>query len=147
MSVQDAPLYVLAHELARDLHERCGRWSELDRQRLGYALSETSRELLVAVALGLSFPATRPEHLQAADETLARLRVLLPLAHELGLLSAGARRHLARQALEAGRMLGGWRKRERRRQAGLARKRGLVRQDPEENDSPVGPQPTVVRGA
>lgn len=71
--------------------------------------------LLVGVSLALTFPENRADHQRAADEAIVRLRVRLRVARDLGLLSAGAHRHLAGLLISSGRMLGGWRKRERHR--------------------------------
>ena len=48
--------------------------------------------------------------LQAADEALSELRILLRQSQALKLLSLGQYEHAARLADEVGRLLGGWRK-------------------------------------
>lgn len=56
----------------------------------------------------------RPGPLLAqVDDRLNRLRVLLRLCHELRVLSGGQYEQAARRTDEAGRLLGGWRKKER----------------------------------
>ncbi len=52
---------------------------------------------------------TRAALLRQADGRLARLRVLLRLAHERRYLARSGFEHAARGVDEAGRMLGGWR--------------------------------------
>lgn len=118
MSVQDAPLYVRAHDLARDLHARTPGWT--GHPGLAEAVCAEGRALLWAVSLALAFPDERPGHQQAADHALLRLRTSLRLAEDLGLLGEGAARAVHGELTDLGRMLGGWRKRETDRQAARA---------------------------
>jgi hypothetical protein len=120
MSQQNAPLYIMALDLAQQMAERHARWSPADQRRLGDALNQSAQELLVEISLALSFPEDRMEALRRADHLLVRQRVLLRLARNLGLSSPGGHLHLMLQLDEAGRMLGGWRKQERRRLEALA---------------------------
>lgn len=66
---------------------------------------------MLGVSLALTFPASRSRHLEAADEAVVRLRELLRLAQELGLISPGGLRYASGRLLVIGRMIGGWRKR------------------------------------
>jgi hypothetical protein len=117
MSWKHAPLYVLAHDLARWLEERAAQSGDPARERLLKVLSEDSRELLVAVSLALTFPADREAHLRAADERVVRLRVILRLAAD-GRALAPPQARFASAALDRiGRMIGGWRRTGRRRRA------------------------------
>lgn len=109
MSWRDAPLYVEAHDLARWLLERTGHWPA--ESPLRARLSQASCELLEAVSLALTFPLQRATHLQLADGAIVKLRVLLRLARDLGLVSAGGVRFAAGRLRVVGRMIGGWRKR------------------------------------
>ena len=52
----------------------------------------------------------RHERLCRGDEALARLRLYLRLAARWGWLSAGQYGHVAKMAVEIGRLLGGWQK-------------------------------------
>lgn len=52
----------------------------------------------------------RLERLNAADETLDRLRLYLRLAAKWEWLSAGQYQHAAKMVAEIGRLLGGWKK-------------------------------------
>lgn len=111
MSWRDAPLYVHAHELARDVLPRVETWTGRGGGTLASGVGEAAQALLVAVSLALTFPAERTVHLRAADAEVVRLRVSLRLASDLGLLSAGAARSLHLRLDAIGRMVGGWRKR------------------------------------
>jgi len=109
VSWRDAPLYVESHDLTRWLLERTATWSNCNV--LGKRVAQTACELVESVALALTFPARRAEHLEAADGALVRLRCLLRLAQESGQLSAGGLRYASGRLQAAGRMVGGWRKR------------------------------------
>lgn len=111
MSWRDAPLYVHAHDLARDLLPRTEAWSQRGGAALGGLVGTSALELLTLVALALTFPEERANRLRLADDEVARLRVMLRLASDLGLLSAGAARLLHARLDDIGRMIGGWRKR------------------------------------
>lgn len=111
MSWRDAPLYVQAHDLTRWVLERAGSWKERGGEPLAGPVAEAVCELLGSLSLALTFPETRADHLQKADEALVRLRVLLRVARDLTLISPGGLRYAEGQLLAIGRMLGGWRKR------------------------------------
>ncbi len=113
MSWRDAPLYVEAHDLARWTLERTNAWASRDDRHLAPLVAGGACDLLTAVSLALTFPATRAIHLEEADHGIVRLRVLLRVARGLGLLSAGGLRFASGRLTAMGRMVGGWRKRAR----------------------------------
>lgn len=111
MSWREAPLYVEAHDLAAWVMERVNAWA-WDRDRnLAPLVAAAASELLAQISLALTFPGTRSSHLEQADHAVVRLRVLLRLSHQLGLLSAGSLRFASGRLQAVGRMIGGWRKR------------------------------------
>ncbi len=118
MSWRDAPLYVEAHDLSRWLLERARAWDSPNDSLLGRRMTSHTCEVVEKVALALTFPATRAQHLEAVDHRVVTLRMQLRLAVDLGLLSAGAHRYAAGRLDAVGRMLGGWRKRLARRRSG-----------------------------
>lgn len=111
MSWRDAPLYVEAHDLALWVIDRAGSWTSRGEGLLAPPAVNTAHQLVTSVALALTFPTSRKEHLEAADQAIVRLRVTLCLAREMGLLSAGGLRFAAGRLAAIGRMVGGWRKR------------------------------------
>ena len=117
-----APLYVLAHDVARQLGERL---RERDGDWLAGRVREDSLQLLHQIGLALTFPDRRDAALRRADEDLLRLRLSLRLSRDLGLFSPRATRHLQHQLDTAGRMLGGWRKQLRKPRRGNRRTPGL----------------------
>ena len=112
MSWRNAPLYVEVHDLAVWTMDRTGTWRDRNAATLAERVAGAVCDLVTSVALGLTFPATRGRHLEAADEAIVRLRTLLRLAEALGLLSPRGLRFAAGRLQAAGRMLGGWRKRQ-----------------------------------
>ena len=111
MSWRDAPLYVEASDLARYVLDRAAGWTDAAGPLLAPAVTEAALALVDGVALALTFPETRPTHLDEADRAVVRLRERLRLACALGLLSGGALRHTAGRLTVIGRNIGGWRRR------------------------------------
>lgn len=114
MSWQDAPLYVRSLDLCRDLLPRTSGWAA-SQSHLAASVSNNALGLLDSISLALAFPEHRALHQQVADEHLLCLRVQLRLAEDLAVLGEGAAVALHSELTQIGRMLGGWRKRERRR--------------------------------
>lgn len=105
----DSPIFARCDELVLWVLRATVRYPRPYRAALGRATQEAAlllqRELIAA--------ARRREKraaLQAADEALGELRVLLRQGQTLGLLSLGQYEHAARLTDEVGRLLGGWRK-------------------------------------
>jgi hypothetical protein len=113
MNAANAPLYVRAHDLAAAVAAHPG-----DGTTVGRLACEAAAELLVAVSLALTFPGERAADLRTADRAVVRVRVLLRVAAERGLLTPGALRARTDALAELGRMLGGWQRTQRRRQRG-----------------------------
>lgn len=111
MSWRDAPLYVETHDLALWVLQRAQGWPDREGGALASLTVSAACELVSTVALALTFPASRQHHLEQSDHAIVRLRELLRLARDLGLLSPGGLRFAAGRLDTAGRMLGGWRKR------------------------------------
>ena len=126
MSWQRAPLYVRAHDLARWLMERAAGWRNPPERDLGRALNAQGLELSSSISLALTFPATRADHQERADESVVRIRSILRLARDLGVLSPRQLRYAGAELDAIGRMLGGWRRSTRAR-ARVRRERSNVR--------------------
>jgi len=134
MSWRDAPLYVRVHDLACDLLPRV---EEGPCASLRHRIAIEVQELLCEVALALSFVPGWAEHQQAADRAVTRLKVLLRLARELGVLDVRGARHAGEMVVEIGRMIGGW---QRRHAAGRPRvaSRGAHGDPPGNGTDPAG---------
>ena len=116
MSWRDAPLYVEAFDLSGWVIERARTW---ELEPLGRRAIEESVELVSSVSLALTFPSARRRHLARTDEGIVRLRTVLRIAENAGLLSRRRLRFAAERLGVIGRMVGGWRKRvQKRRKAG-----------------------------
>ena len=111
MSRAAAPIYVRVHDLALDVHKM--RTSAVAPDLLR-ALREEARTVLCEVSLALTFVAGRAAHLDGADRALARLKVLVRLASDVGTLDLAARERLGEQIVAIGRMIGGWQRHSRR---------------------------------
>lgn len=108
MSWRDAPLYIRAHDLARDLLPRVADGPE---PVLRHRLAAEVQELLCEISLALSFVQGRRNHPHAADQCITRLKVLVRLARDLEVLTETGARHVGGELVELGRMIGGWQRR------------------------------------
>jgi len=105
VSWRDAPLYIRAHDLARDLLPRVAEGPE---PALRHRLAAEAQELLCEISLALSFVKGRRDHQHAADQCITRLKVLVRLARDLEVISDTGARHVGDELVELGRMIGGW---------------------------------------
>lgn len=110
MNARETPLYVDAHDLARWVISRARSWPPERQGHMAPLIVAAACDLVTAVSLALTFPASRWEHVEQADRSIVRLRTLLRLARDLNLLSAGGLRFAAGRLQVIGRMIGGWKK-------------------------------------
>jgi len=108
---KEAPLYVRCHDLLRYLVEITAGNDPRSWEQVGAPLVANARELLYAVSLALTFVEARSERIREADAAVVRLRVLARVGGEVGVLPPGACRHVGRELLAIGSMVGGWQKR------------------------------------
>lgn len=114
MKLAGYPLYVRARDLALWLsHKELAGLAA--HAALASEIGRAGRELVVAIAIAISFPGRRAGAQAAADEEIVRLREGLRCARDLGVLEPRAARFALLELDGIGRMLGGWRKRTRRR--------------------------------
>lgn len=113
----DSPIFARCDELVLWVLRATVRYPRPFRAALGRATQEATlllqRELIAAARRR-----DKRAALQAADEALSELRILLRQGQALKLLSHGQYEHAARLADEVGRLLGGWRKAQARAAAG-----------------------------
>ncbi len=119
---RQAPLYVDAHDLCVWLEDRLGVGSET-RAVVTQTLS-TAHALLTSIATALAFPDTRHRDVREADAAATRLRVLLRVVRDVGLIATSSHRHAQSRIDKIGRMLGGWRRHLRRRSPSIGKPRG-----------------------
>ena len=115
MSWRDAPLYIEAHDLAAWIVARSATWHEPAAGCLAPRIAAAACDLVDAVALALTFPVHRADHLERADASIVVLRTELRLAEELHVVSTRGLRFACDRLRTIGRMVGGWRKRVERR--------------------------------
>jgi len=105
----DSPIFARCDELVLWVLRATVRYPRHYRAALGKATQEAALRLqreLIAAARRRDKRAA----LQAADEALHELRVLLRQGQALGLITLGQYEHVVRLLDEVGRLLGGWRK-------------------------------------
>lgn len=108
----DSPIFARCDELVLWVLRATVRYPRHYRAALGKA----TQEAVLLLQRQLVAAARRKEHqrqaLQAADEALHELRLLLRQGQALGLLTVRQYEHAARLTDEIGRLLGGWRKKQ-----------------------------------
>jgi hypothetical protein len=122
--MSDSPIFVRCDTLVVWIMQVTVRYPRHFRAALGKATQEAALRLqreLVAAARRRD----KRSALQAADEALHELRLLVRQSHTLGLITPGQHEHAARLIDEVGRLLGGWRK----HQAQAAQQMGLPNGD------------------
>ncbi len=105
----DSPAFARCDELVLWVLRATVRYPRHYRASLGKA----TQEAVLALQRHLVAAARRRDKrsaLQAADEALHELRLLLRQGHALGLMTMGQYEHVARLVDEVGRLIGGWRK-------------------------------------
>jgi hypothetical protein len=108
-----APLYVRCYDLARYVLERTARFPKNQRFVLATRMESAAFNLLEAVAIALQERDGRGALLRRADDALTRLRLSVRLAGDLELLRQTQVDFVHGELTEIGRMLGGWRRKER----------------------------------
>ena len=113
----DSPVFARCDELVLWVLRATVRYPRPYRAALGRVTQEAvlllQRELIAAARRR-----DKRAALQAADEALSELRILLRQSQALTLLSLGQYEHAARLADEVGRLIGGWRKSQARAAGG-----------------------------
>ncbi len=104
------PVFVLWETLTDELFERTSKFPRAIRHTLTHRIEGRALDVLEGlVAARYGRGAEKDAALAAVDGQLARLRVLLRLAHRRAHLSHGAYAHLMERIDEAGRQVGGGR--------------------------------------
>lgn len=104
----DMPLFVQWELFLRDLFSRTKRFPQCYRHSLTLRVENYALNVMESVVeLRFLTGRRRMEHLCRADRQLTLLRVLLRLAHDLGVLDHGSYEHVMRRLDEFGRMIGG----------------------------------------
>jgi hypothetical protein len=105
----DSPVFARCDELVLWVLRATVRYPRHYRAALGKATQEAVL-LLQRSLVAAARRKDKRQALQAADEALHELRLLLRQGQALGLLSPGQHEHAARLTDEVGRLIGGWRK-------------------------------------
>ncbi len=109
--VEPPVIFVYWENLLGDLLDRTARFPKAVRFTFSARIENLALDILEdLVEARYAAGCERAAALRRADGRLARLRVLLRLAHSRGYLDHRGYEHAARGVDEAGRMLGGWRR-------------------------------------
>ena len=121
--MSDSPIFARCDELVLWVLRATVRYPRHYRAALGKASQEAvlliQRELVAAARRR-----DKRQALQAADEALHELRLLLRQGRALSLLEPGQHEHVARLLDEVGRLIGGWRKAQARAATGRTNDEG-----------------------
>ena len=113
----ESPLFARCNDLTIWVFQATVRYPRHYRAALGKATQDAvlrfQRELVAAARRR-----EKRQALQAADEALAELRLLLRQGHAMALMTIGQYEHVVRLVDEVGRLLGGWRKAQARAATG-----------------------------
>ena len=101
-------------DLTRWVIQRVAKMPREHRFTIGDRLVETSLEV-TTLLLDASFTRDKRTLLAQAARGLTRLRLLVRLAHGVGLMTEKQHLYLAAQTAEVGKMIGGWSKSVERR--------------------------------
>lgn len=104
----DSPIFVRSDELMLWVLRATVRYPRHYRAALGKATQEAALELQRQI-IAAARRRDKRSALQAADEALHELRVLLRQGMALNLMNASQHAHAARLVDEVGRLIGGWR--------------------------------------
>ncbi|MEB3203340.1 MAG: diversity-generating retroelement protein Avd [Candidatus Sericytochromatia bacterium] len=122
MTGLDEPVLVARwQQIVGDLLDRTARFPKVVRFTFAARIDNLALDILEElVEARFASGAGKQGALRRADGRLARLRVLLRLAHDRRYLDHRGYEHVSRGIDEAGRMLGGWRKDRAGREADAA---------------------------
>ena len=111
MTHQEMPIFTRSFDLMKWVLQVTQHFPRVHRHTFTHRLLAATfdlRERLEEANIRRGGP--RRQRLLAADEALARLRVYLRMAHQMGWLSDGQYGHMSSMTTEVGRLLGGWQK-------------------------------------
>ena len=109
MADEVPPLFVLWEEMLDDLLDRTLKFPKVVRFTFSGRIDNLALDIFERVVEARYAPAgVKREALRHADLSLAKLRVLLRLAHKRRYLDHRGYEHVAERLDEAGRMIGGW---------------------------------------
>lgn len=94
-------------ETSQWLLERTARFPKRLRHTLTERIELLAIDLLEEIT-SAAYQKSKTATLRRANDRLNRLRVLIRLAHEMGVLSHGHYEEAVKRVAEAGRLLGGW---------------------------------------
>jgi hypothetical protein len=108
---REMPIFSRSFDLLKWLMQATNHFPRAHRHDFTHRLLDAAFDLRETLEqANLRRGQARAERLATADEALARVRLYVRLARELGWLNAGQYAHAAKMLAEIGRLLGGWKK-------------------------------------
>lgn len=108
---REMPIFSRSFDLLKWLMQATNHFPRAHRHDFTRRLLDAAFDLREALEqANLRRGRARAEQLALADEALARLRLYVRLANELGWFNPGQYAHAAKMLAEIGRLLGGWKK-------------------------------------
>ncbi|MFA4846069.1 MAG: four helix bundle protein [Patescibacteria group bacterium] len=109
--IHEAPVFQVVYDLLKRIHLLRKRFEKSEKYSLGSTLEESSLETLLAIVeAGRQKQEWKIGSIDRALMSLEKLQILVRLAHDLKQIPERAYIDLQTSIQQAGRMLGGWRK-------------------------------------
>jgi four helix bundle protein len=110
----ESPIFTRTYDLLQWLIPATVKFPRAHRFVLAEAVQRAALQFQEEI-LEAAYSGRRPQaSLQRADVSLTKLRLYLRLCHDLDLLSRGQYEHVSNKVDEIGRLLGGWRKKDKK---------------------------------
>jgi len=111
-----SPLFTKSYDFLLWLIPLTLKFPRSQRFLLAERLSSLALEFYDAVLEAVLDPGQGEAHLRRADRLLTKIRLYIRLSYDLHCINLGQFEHAARRIDELGRLVGGWQRKEKRRQ-------------------------------
>ncbi len=110
-----SPLFVKTYNFLLWIIPKTLKFPKSQRFLLAERLSKMALDFYDLILDAVMDPDQATTHLAAADKLLAKIRLYVRLSYDLRCLSQGEFEHAARLIDEIGRLLGGWKRKQRKK--------------------------------
>jgi hypothetical protein len=108
-----SPLFVKTYDFLLWLIPLTLSFPKAQRFLLAERLGKMALDFCDLILDAVIAPDTQAEKLDAADRLLTKIRLYVRLSHDLGCLSVGQLEHAAKRMEEIGRLVGGWKRKQK----------------------------------
>ncbi len=112
--IPDPPLFVLWYDFLKWILQKTEKFPRKIRFTLSNRIDNLSLDILGGI-VEARYSGDKVDTLRRIDLNIEKLRVLLRICHDLGYLDHKGYEYAARHMREAGKMVGGWRKKQEER--------------------------------